>query len=214
MMKGAILSTVVCLLLGASLSAQGQPAKPIKPRATPAPLPVTATVTDEKGQATVVEGLKAHYVYNPNGQRPEPIIRDIGVLSLLLTQREGRIEIDDRIEIPFGAMQRLAFRGPVHELEVVRKDGGVVVIDQARGVDRTVDVGWILLERNAAGDVVKRLGLYKYEPGMLVEDGKILDAAIMRQLRLSGFIGLARTSSGKVGEYFISQYEARVIEFK
>ncbi len=177
--------------------------------------PISALVTDTHGQVTTVTDLKAIYVPEEGYSDRDKLIANLPTLGIILIMKEGRVTTERMLNIPFAAIRRLSFPADF-KLMVERRDGTVLVLDQLTAPNWTLDEERLLEERNTTGAVTKSQKLYDYKLAAKVVTGikTAKRAGAMHKLFLSGFEGVARTSSGQKGDFDIGLEEVRSIEFK
>lgn len=194
---------VLSLAAGTAVSAQGRAQRVA---------PLTAIVTDSKGVATEVSGLKVRYWDQRQGDnRLDPV--ELPALVFQIETQEGRVTATDEITVPLRDIRKLSLPGN-YRIEIERRNGSTVVFDQIRAPDWTPDRQRSLLERDSQGAVVKDLKFHGYEVATLRQDGAILDTKVMRPMVFGGFVGRAKMSSGREGDFFIRATEVKTIEVK
>jgi hypothetical protein len=203
-MRTAVLTLMACLAAVSALVAQT-----VKKPASP----VVAVVSDSSGHATTVTNLRAIYAPDDGSGDRDGLVTYLPALRIRLTNREGRVRTFDTLNVPFTAIRRVSFPG-YYKLEVERRDGTALVLEQLTGRNRGPDANYVLEERDATGGVTKSEKLDDYKFATEKQAGTVLGARVMRVLLLSGFAGVAKTSSGREGKFSINSEEVRSIEFK
>jgi hypothetical protein len=201
--RTAVLTLMVCLTASVLV------AQAVKKPASPA----VAVVTDSSGHTTTVTNLRAIYAPDDGSGNRDGLVTYLPALRIRLTNREGRVRTYDTLNVPFTAIRRVSFPG-YFKLEVERRDGTALVLEQVTGRTRGPDANSVLEERDATGGVTKSQTVDDYKFETEKQTGTVLGARVMSMLVLSGFVGVAKTSSGREGEFSINKEEVRSIEFK
>ena len=191
---------VALLLPGASPAAT--------PETAPLAKPPTATVVDIKGKSYNVANLIAKYVH-PGiwlvGTTPKRIIES---LDIVLELEEDRVATTEELKIPFASMRSVVFREasvPDKFKEMFSKKKPIRIEMQDDSVVLLSDD--LLVEIDAKGNQARTVNIRKYR---FVADPISGGGMIL----LDGFIGRAKTASGKEGDFWIPLSETRSIEFK
>lgn len=190
------------------------------PRPAPKPGPpqpsIVAVVTDRDGTTTTVTDVKARYAFSTYRSGDEPIIEDLDSVVMQLVTREGAVTVRDELRLPFVELRRIRWvsLGGHDRLELERRDGTTLSIQQIVGAGRTRDANYALEEKAPDGVVTKVTTYYEYALATLKRDGDVAGAALMRDLKFSAIIGKATTSTGRTGDFGLGYTVVREVEFK
>lgn len=187
-------------------------AKPTAKAARPVVKAVSATVTDVKGVAAEVTDIHARYVDERDGDR-RLASDDIAALVIEVQVQEGRIRASESLRYAFTDLAKLTFLENFN-FEFSRRNGNVVSVTWLMKPDWTPDQQYALVERDPSGKVVRERKFQDYVLATTKQDGVVAGAAVMRRMRLSGFTGQAKMSSGHSGDFYIYRDEVRTIEFR
>ena len=168
----------------------------------------TATVTDSNGKAYRIVNLSAKYVPGGTwlGTRPDRIESSL-LLSLFATR--DRVTTEEKIELVFEKIRRIVLKNAERAVERQPAPKGVA----AKPIRVELRDGSVKLLGQKA---LTTLGADGKQASNTEFDSYSLKAgeAQGQSVMLSGFVGRARTSDGKEGDFWIPLAETATIEFE
>jgi len=167
-----------------------------------------ANVKDTEGKTYKVQSLHAKYRAGGSwlGRRPEETSSS---LKIVFSMTKDRVETTEEVEFEFAKLRRIVLKNadiPAEikptlnnsgreNIRIERRDGTVILLGNLA-----------MIEVDANGKQIKRTDFNSYS----FKAGEIQG----QYITLDGFGGHSRTSDGKEGDFWITEWETASIEFE